>query len=164
MAIEASRLAVYAGTRAANEPLFRYEYVRDPDGPIPTAHLQVHAHRDAFTHAQTSAGKRTKRGRRLALRGPDDRPQLSSFHFPLGGPRFRPCLEDILDVLQDEFGLDVAPGWRQALDDGRAQWRRHQTGAVVRDAPEVAVRVLRELGYQVSGPEVPERREHLVAL
>lgn len=61
MAIESSRLAVYAGSRAANEPLFRYEHVRDPDGPIPTAHLQVHAHRDAFTHAQTSAGKRTKR-------------------------------------------------------------------------------------------------------
>ena len=45
-----SRVVVYALERTDKEPLFRYDFERDPSGSIPGAHLQVHAHRDSFTH------------------------------------------------------------------------------------------------------------------
>lgn len=88
---------------------------------------------------------------------------MHELHFPLGGHRFRPCLEDVLQMLVEEFGIDTADGALDALAAGREKWRRHQTGAVVRDAPEEAVRVLRELGYMVEtpsgGPVFPNVRE-----
>lgn len=164
LAVEMSSFAVYPGTRTNKEPLFRYDYVREPHAPIPCAHLQVHAHRDAFTHALSSAGRNSRRGQRMSRRTPSDHPQLSDFHFPLGGPRFRPCVEDLLAALQDEFGLDAGAGWQSALAKGRAEWRRQQVGAAVRDAPAEAVRVLREMGYTVEGAEAAERFERLAQL
>jgi hypothetical protein len=161
LAVEESRFSVYPGTRTNKEPLFRYDYLRNPSAPIPCAHLQVHAHRDAFTHALSSAGRASKRGRRMGNRTPSDHPQLSDFHFPLGGPRFRPCIEDILTALQDEFGLDTGSGWQEALVNGRTNWKRQQIGAAVRDAPQEAVRVLEELGYSVTGTGSQERSEKL---
>ncbi|MFN8120406.1 MAG: hypothetical protein U0R67_12665 [Micropruina glycogenica] len=164
LAVEKSTFAVHAGSSTNKEPLFRYDYVRQPKAPIPCAHLQVHAHRDAFTHALSSAGRNSRRGKSMSKRTPDKHPQLSDFHFPLGGPRFRPCLQDLIAALQDEFGLDAADGWHDALAEGRATWRRQQVGAAVRDAPQEAVRVLTELGYSVTGPQVPERLDRLEQL
>jgi hypothetical protein len=164
LAVEGSTFGVYPGTRTNKEPLFRYDYVREPQAPIPCAHLQVHAHRDAFTHALSSAGRNSRRGQRMGKRTPSEHPQLSDFHFPLGGPRFRPCVEDVLAALQDEFGLDTGDGWKDALANGRARWRRQQVGAAVRDAPGEAIRVLRELGYQVAGPDADERLDRLAQL
>jgi hypothetical protein len=74
--------------------------------------------------------------------------------------------------LIDEFGINVPGGNRQAaldaLADGRETWRRSQVGAAVRDAPDVAVRVLRELGYEVRwelpDPEPSGQPERLRAL
>jgi hypothetical protein len=43
-------------------------------------------------------------------------------HFPRGGHRFRPCVEDILPVLMQAFGVTPAGDRRealQALADGR---------------------------------------------
>ena len=52
-------------------------------------------------------------------------PQFSDLHIPLGGPRYRPCLEDLLEFLIVEFGLDkkidrarpasASPQWNQGL-------------------------------------------------
>ena len=71
--------------------------------------------------------------------------KLSSFHFPTGGHRFRPCMEDILEVLRVEFDLNVKNGaWEKQLKRAREDWRRIQTAAVVRDCPEVALKVLVE--------------------
>lgn len=164
LAVEMSSFVVYPGSRTNKEPLFRYDYLRDPHAPIPCAHLQVHAHRDAFTHALSSAGRNSRRGQRMSQRLPGDHPQLSDFHFPLGGPRFRPCIEDLLAALQDEFGLDAGEGWQDALAQGRATWRRQQVGAAVRDAPAEAARVLEELGYSVVGDAATERYDKLSQL
>lgn len=159
MAIEKSKIAVYAGPA---EPLFRYEYVRDAQ-QIPAAHLQLHAHRDAFTALMVRAGKGTKRG---ARRADSTRVQaISELHFPVGGHRFRPSLEDILEMLIDEFGVDDAATAKAALAEGRMQWRRTQTKAAVRDDPESAIEVLESLGYDVTlpagHPEPPVRFERL---
>lgn len=89
----------------------------------------------------TRAGSGSPRGQQLAGRVAQGMavPRMSDLHFPVGGSRFRPCLEDILDMLVRELGVDHQPGWRDALADGRERWRRMQTAAVVRDAPGEAI-------------------------
>ncbi len=150
LAVETSSFKVFEGARAAGEPLFRYDYERRPTSQIPGAHLQVHAHRDAMTWALSQAGTATPRGKRRA--GANDVPRLAELHFPLGGHRFRPCLEDLLEMLVSELGVDSTKKGLRALQDGRERWRRHQVRAVVRDAPDEAVALLTELGYGVSPP------------
>lgn len=91
---------------------------------------------------------------------------MSRIHFPTGGHRFRPTLEDVLQIIEEEFGASPGPTWREVLHSNRVQWRRHQTGAAVRDCPSEAVRVLQELGYTSQVPDggpVPDREERLAA-
>jgi len=129
-------------------PLFRYEYVRSASRAIPCAHIQLHAHRDELVYLMTFSGK----GRPKAHRRKGTVPRLAQLHFPLGGHRFRPCLEDVLQMLVFEFGLDTQPKWLEAIELGRMDWREMQLKAAVRDAPECAADVLRALGYDVTSP------------
>lgn len=119
-------------------PVYRFHYRRTP-ALEPTAHIHVHAHRGALSHLLSQA----------AHAQPHD---ISSLHIPVGGSRFRPCLEDFVQFLIMECGFDSEVGWRAHVEEGRERWRCRQAGAVVRDVPEEAARVLRELGYTVELP------------
>ncbi|GAA2004197.1 hypothetical protein [Brevibacterium samyangense] len=160
LAVEKSEVRVFAGAKTSREPLFRYEYDRKATR-VPAAHIQIHAHRDAFTATMIRAGMSTPRGTRRARS--NEVPSVSELHFPVGGHRFRPGLEDVLEMLIDEFGIDGASEARKALRAKRVEWRRKQTRSAVRDDPESAVEVLRSLGYSVSftgdGP-LPEPNLH----
>lgn len=123
---------------ADSTPLLRLEYLRDPH-TAPSAHLQIHAQRGALSHLLSRAGHHA----------PHD---MSKLHLPLGGARFRPSLEDLVQLIVTEFGVDALPGWDQAVFEGRARWRRPQAKAVARDFPEEAADVLRQLGYDVAPP------------
>jgi hypothetical protein len=124
-------------------PVIRVHYVREGQGR-PTAHVHVHAHRGALTHL-------------LSQSGHDHPHDIGSLHLPVGGSRFRPCLEDFIQFLISECRFDALPGWRTQVDAGRERWRRRQAATVVRDVPDEAVRVLRELGYAVQEPDpVPD--------
>jgi hypothetical protein len=153
MAIEKSSIKVFPLT--GGHPIFRYEYDRAASA-VPAAHMHVHAHRDAFTYLMAKSGSGTRRGRRRSEA--ESVPSIDQLHFTLGGHRFRPCLEDILHMLIDEFGIDSHAETFAALEQGRAEWRRKQTKSVVRDDPESAVEALRKLGYDVTWPhgESPE--------
>ncbi len=131
-------------------PLVRYEFVRRPSGSVPAAHLQVHGESAALAHALAARGSSTRRSRAAAAR---QRPaRLPDLHLPVGGRRFRPALEDVIELIVDECGLDVADRWRDVLGAGRERWRRLQTRTVVRDDPETAAELLRSLGYNVRRP------------
>lgn len=147
IAVDKSEIKVFAGTEARGEPLFRYEYERWPYPDMAGAHLQIHAHRDGITHVMSRAGRGSRRGRARA--GRDAVPAMSELHFPLGGPRFRPCLEDVLEMLVAELGVDCTPAGREALRDGRVGWRQTQLATATRDDPASAIGALRELGYTV---------------
>ena len=173
LAVIWSRIAVYPRDDISREPLVRFEYEKNMRSRVPAAHVQVHGTHEALTIIMADAGEGTTRGRRRQASAAGGRaPRLAQLHFPLGGHRFRPCLEDILEVLIEEFGIDVPGGdlnaARETLADGRETWRRSQVGAAVRDAPNEAVRVLRELGYDVNwtqpGPEPEGQPERLRAL
>lgn len=151
------------------EPLFRYEFEAGMNNRLPCAHLHVHAHRDEFVFQLFRAEKGRPKSRAAAVHGSKDRalPRLSNLHFPLGGPRMRPALEDVLEFLIEEFHIDTAQDAQEVLNQGRAVWRRRQIGAAVRDAPEEAARVLRELDYEVTPPArgpAGERWDKLTAL
>lgn len=156
LAVQMSAFKVFSAVSSLKEPLFRYEWVKGAPDTVPCAHLQIHAHRDALTHAMYLAGKRSKRARqRVRDDKADSMAAVSALHFPLGGPRMRPALEDVLEMLIQEFGVDVADDWQEQLAQGREEWRRRQISAGVRDAPEDAARTLRELGYTVTAPAEP---------
>jgi hypothetical protein len=143
-------------------PLFRLEYVRQATKDVPCSHLQIHAHRDELTYLLMLADKA-----RPATRVRRDKvPRVAEFHFPNGGHRFRPCIEDVLHSLIIEFGVDKQSGWRAAVEEGREAWRHTQLRAAVRDAPEEAAVALELLGYSVKPPvdgHATTRRERLRA-
>ena len=120
-------------------PVLRIHYLRDP-GTRPTAHVHMHGHRGALSHLLSQAGH-------------DSPHDMSSLHIPVGGSRFRPCLEDFIQFLICECRFDAQPDWRPHVEAGRERWRRRQAAAVVRDVPEEAARVLRDLGYTVEAPD-----------
>lgn len=163
LTVDSSSISAFAGT-SDRQPIFRYEYERGAR-TVPAAHLHVHAHRDAFTYTMTKAGVSTARSERRAAG--DQVPSLQEIHFPLGGHRFRPALEDVLEMLIDEFGVDHDGLARTKLAEGRKRWRLVQTRAAVRDAPEEAAETLRDLGYCVELPDgatpPPGRRDRLMS-
>ena len=150
LAVEHSKFAVYPGPKASGEPLFRYDYEREIASDLPSAHLQVHAHRDAMAYVMSGAGKATRRGKSRAQRS--GVPRMQELHFPLGGHRFRPGLEDILLMLICEVGVDHPPDTISTLTASRNEWRLTQVRVVVRDAPQVAAEALRLMGYEVIAP------------
>jgi hypothetical protein len=160
LAVEKSTFAVFAGDQS-REPLFRYEYRREPTNKnVPCAHLQIGAHRDEFTHALAYGGISSRRSRKRAENRPGRPPRIAEVHFPLGGPRFRPCLEDVLAMIREEFGIDTAADWAAVVNKGRRQWRLVQIAAAVRDCPEEAARVLRELHYTVERTDLVTASEN----
>lgn len=132
-------------------PLIRLEYDATMRG-APISHWQIHAERGAMSHLLGHAYGLPG----AAVSRPHD---FSSLHFPLGGERFRPCLEDVIQFLIEECGIDSKDNWRTVIEAGREKWRRIQLRSAVRDAPEEAASVLRHLGYTVESPseEVADR-------
>ena len=120
-------------------PIIRMHYLHDSVAQ-PTAHMHFHGHRGALSHLLSQAGH-------------DSPHDISSLHVPVGGSRFRPCLEDFIQFLVCECRFDALPGWQTRVEAGRERWRRLQTAAVVRDLPEDAARVLRRLGYTIHAPD-----------
>jgi hypothetical protein len=121
------------------EPLIRFDYLRVPDW-CPSSHVQIHAHRGAFSHL-------------LALTGHKKPHQISSLHIPTGGSRFRPGVEDVLQFLIEDCRFDGADGWRAAVERHRTEFRRKQLRAAVRAMPRDAAEALEAKGYQVVPPD-----------
>jgi hypothetical protein len=90
-------------------PVLRIHYRRG-NTMRPTAHVHFHGHRGALSHLLSQAGHES----------PHD---MSSLHLPLGGSRFRPCLEDFIQFLICECNFDAQPGWRKYVEVGRERWR-----------------------------------------
>jgi hypothetical protein len=137
------------------QPLARLEFQHDLTR-TPRAHWQFHGERGSFTQLLVHAQYQGTRSVR-------DPARLSALHFPLGGQRFRPCLEDFIEFLISECGVDSIAGWEAAVHDGREIWRRFQTRAIARDLQVETAETLRELGWKVTPPaELPD--EHRDAL
>jgi hypothetical protein len=117
--------------------LLHYDYERDKDG-YPEAHIQVEATSEAWDELLTSVG-RGKIG-------------VGRLHLPVGGRRFRPALEDLIEAFISDEILEGAPGWREFLNESRDDFRRLQLRAAIRREPDIAVAALLAKGYQVAEP------------
>lgn len=155
--VERSEFDVHAEGRS--EALWRYGFLRNSDWK-PSSYLHVHGHRDEVVHLVLE-GRQARAKKAIAAK--PQHTALAAIHFPLGGDRFRPCVEDVLHMLVEEFGIDVKPAWREAIDAGRARWRAVQLASAVRDNLEVAAEELRRQGFLVeagSGPIRAARASH----
>lgn len=126
--------------------LFRQEFDAGISASAPLAHWHVHAERGALSHLLARA--HAIRPRQVPR--PHD---MSSLHLPVGGERFRPCVEDVLEFAARELGIDVIEGWKSSVAEGRERWRRMQFRSTVRGLQEEAATVLREHGWTVIAPE-----------
>lgn len=95
-----SSVSVVAGPSAQADPLFRYEYVHDQQKTLPASHIHVHAHRDQFTRFMTLASLDKKKRSGDGEQKDMEASRLAKVHFPTGGHRFRPTLEDVLQFLE----------------------------------------------------------------
>jgi hypothetical protein len=119
-------------------PIIRWEFERDAHTK-PHAHVHVHAERGALSHLLSRTDRAAPHS-------------LESLHIPVGGTRFRPCLEDVVQFLIVECGFDAKTGWPEAVERQREEWRRVQLRAAVRDAPGEAAAELQRLGYSITAP------------
>ena len=120
-------------------PVFRIEYNRDAYNK-PAAHVHLHAESMEFGWIYGTAG--------LPL------PRLFEIHFPVGGRRFRPTVEELLKFLdREELFVDWLPGWNQLVEQSLEQWEWNQARATVRQHTEAAVGQLRDMGYEVTPPQ-----------
>lgn len=80
-------------------------------------------------------------------------PDLHALHFPVGGRRFRPTLEEFLLFLDREsLFKDWKDGWKPKLIQSLEAWERLQARATARQYPKEAASALEALGYTVGAP------------
>jgi hypothetical protein len=110
--------------------LCHIDYERHKGDGYPEAHLQVYGRSPALQE----------------WRSWDGTGELRRLHFPVGGRRFRPILEDAIEFLITEKLVEPRPGWRDVVEDGRREFMRHQLRAAIRRRPEEAKQALKDLG------------------
>jgi hypothetical protein len=128
LAVNASAFSIYAADDDRSY-LCRFDYERGKH-EYPEAHLQVYGESAAL--ASWAGEPRTR--------------QLERLHFPVGGRRYRPVLEDVVEFLITE-GLAVPrdEGWKDILRAEREAFQRIQLSAAIRRDPQTAREVLRGL-------------------
>lgn len=143
LAVNASAFKVLV--KNANAPLFTLDYVREAGSLIPAAHYNIHAERLDMDAAMASVGSRNRGRTRQTRIAQGQAPRYADLHFPVGGHRFRPCIEDVLAMLILEFAIDVQPHALEVLAEKRANWRKVQLRAAVSDDPATAIAELERL-------------------
>jgi hypothetical protein len=112
-------------TEQGKHGLFHYDYERDKADDYPDAHLQVAGQDEAM--AALLPGK-----------------PCVKLHFPVGGKRFRPCLEDVIEFLIREGLTEGKDGYKAVLDRGREKFRINQLRAAMRRSPDVVAAFIRD--------------------
>jgi len=126
-----SGFALYADAER-NRMMLHYDYEREPAHSYPPAHVQV----------QGDAGDLSA----LAKLRSGQRKELKDFHLPVGGRRYRPTIEDVIEFIVAENLADSRPAWADAVRDSRSRWEDRQLRAAVRRNPNLALDQLRRDG------------------
>lgn len=123
-------------------PVFRVEYDRDARAK-PPAHVHLHAESVELGWVYGSARKPL--------------PRMEEIHFPVGGRRFRPTVEELLLFLdrEDLFTDWANDQWRTHIEASQQDWEQRQARATVRRFPEEAASQLASMGYTVAKSDEP---------
>jgi hypothetical protein len=144
LANQRAAFGLYTGAEMRSEQmLLRYDYdlqIRNnyDDVPYPVAHVHIGGELAALDDLGRHPG------------------ELSRLHFPVGGKRFRPCLEDVIEFAIVEGFATPRSNWQSALTEHREKWFEYQVGAATRRNAEVAAATLSMMGWTVT----PPRAEH----
>lgn len=125
----------------SNEPLVRFDYDRGSNN-VPASHINIHSHHPQLGWIMSRGHPKSRSAKKA--------PRTDVLHFPTGGHRFRPSLEDILEALVVDFGIDITDEGRALLRRQRVEFRKRQLAAAIGDETEAAAEALRDLGYNVT--------------
>ena len=111
-------------------------------------------------HALSCGGGLRGKSRRKEYINKGSFPTFSTLHFPVGGDRFRPGLEDVLQMAIYEFHIDATNEWQQHIEASREEYRTRQLTALIREFPDIAYDTLKEDGRELTTrPERPQRAD-----
>lgn len=116
--------STYGLGASKTEWAFRYDYERDPSNEYPEAHLHI-------------LGASERLADLVATGRPGRQP--SRLHLPVGGRRFRPCLEDVIEFcIVEQLVKPQHNTWKEKLNTHRDRFYRRQLKAAVRQCPATA--------------------------
>jgi hypothetical protein len=132
LAAERSSFALYLSEDLDERSILRWDYEREPDHQLyPEAHIQIDADSESWRRLLVDAGRPTD--------------PVVNLHLPVGGRRFRPSLEDVLEFLIVERLAEPRDGWQTVVEEHRREWYEIQLKAAIRRDPDLAREVLADL-------------------
>jgi len=135
-----STMSLYTSQEMKDDQLIvGIDYARNPSNQFPGAHLHVSGQQDDLDTIYLGSTRKAR--------------QLRDLHLPVGGKRFRPTLEDIVEFMVTEEMVVPKPGWEEVVQEHRARWEALQLKAAVRRNPQDAAAALRADGWTVSAPQ-----------
>lgn len=114
--------------------LCHFDYQRDKER-YASAHVQVYGRSPALEALN---------------RDSDPKRPLEKLHIPVGGKRFRPSIEDIIEFLIAERLVDGRDGWERVVQEGRDRFQRIQLRAAMRRNTALVEEFMREQEKQES--------------
>ncbi len=129
LTVASSYVGIFAND-SVRSLLCHVDYERDKPHGYPEAHLQVEG-----ASAALAAWRLTDGTAGRALR---------DLHFPVGGRRYRPALEDVIEFLIVERLAAPRPGWERVLNTSRDDFRRRQLRAAIRRDMPTAIEAVRQ--------------------
>lgn len=139
LTMTSSTMSLYTSAKMEDDQLIvGIDYARSSPNQYPGAHLHVAGSRDDLDAVYLGDERKTRK--------------LRDLHLPVGGKRFRPTLEDLVEFMVTEEMVQPHSDWRTTLNDHRAKWETIQLKAAVRRNQQDAADALRESGWLVSRP------------
>lgn len=119
---------------ALEQELVHFDYERKKENGYPEAHIQVIGSSPSWRGVLQDSGR-----------------VPAHLHLPVGGRRYRPSLEDVVEFLVVEKLATPHLGWETVVRTAREDFHRTQLGAAVRNDPETAQAQLLGMGYLLAG-------------
>lgn len=121
------------------ETFASWDYTREPANEYPAAHLHLYDTSGSTRTLLDSAGR--------------DKDSAADLHLPVGGKRYRPCLEDVIEFCILEKLVDFRDSWQKTLTKHRSMYLDRQLRAAARRGQVAVAEVLEEAGWSVTPPE-----------
>lgn len=134
-----STISIYTSPEMNDDELvLALDYIREPANQYPGCHLHVSGVRSDLDSIYLGSDRKSRK--------------LRDLHLPVGGKRYRPTLEDVIEFMITEEMVSPRSGWDSVLGQHRAVWFQRQLAAAVRRSPEIAADALRREGWRVDSP------------
>lgn len=127
------------------QELLHFDYERNKDLDYPEAHVQVEADSPYW---QT-----------LLNGNPAANSSLGKLHIPVGGRRFRPALEHVIEFLIREHLVEpTCDAWQENLDASRREFEGKQLRAAIWRHPEVGLEAVNDYYAKHPAEQTPRSR------